>query len=1285
MKHLIVIFVCTLATLLVCVHGTFADPPTEIAFQGRLLNPDTGGVVSDGNYSIVFSLYTTETSGTAAWQETQTVAVKDGVYSVKLGSQTAFGTLSFNQVLYLGIKIEDDSEMTPRLKLTASPHAFNANKLADKESSYYLDWDNITDMPAGFADGVDNEGSGEANTASNKGTAGVGVYKQKTGTDLELRSVNAGSNKVTVTLDDANNEIDIDADASEIVTSTTVGAATAVMDSDFSGTEGFMRKTGDETYEVIKCNLAAAAAPTADEDTDDGYAIGSTWIDTTADKAYVCVDASSGAAVWIETSVTGGSGGETNTASNVGTAGVGVYKQKTGTDLELRSVNTGSNKVTVTLDDANNEIDIDADASEIVTSTTVGAATAVMDSDFSGTEGFMRKTGDETYEVIKCNLAAAAAPTADEDTDDGYAIGSTWIDTTADKAYVCVDASSGAAVWIETSVTGGSGGETNTASNVGTAGVGVYKQKTGDDLELRNINAGSNKVTVTLDAANSEIDIDVNEANLSVDADTSTISNLELDNLKAGVLDTDLSSVSGSDDTLGSAKAIKTYVDAQIPITDTSAFLKDNADNTKLLRFELGGLTSGATRVATPPDSDFTMARTDDAQSFTGTQSFLGTVNLQDALNIQETGGGTDNAIISVAALGADRTYTIPEAGTNASFVMSAGNQTINGAKTFGNAVSLQDAFNIQDTGNDHNAGISVADLAAGRSYTIPEAGADASFVMSAGAQNINGAKTFNIISCSVADRSERFGSGAGLNLTGSGVSLFGGNAGKSLTSGSWSCAFGYNALRDCTTSSVNAVFGQNAAMTLSGGYNTVVGCGAMDGAGNANYNVAIGSNCLRNVTGERNIAIGDYCCINMTSGDRNTAIGQAAGSSLGAGDSKTVLIGYDAEGNADYAVAIGAESYSRGNSVAVGSLAKTGSGVDNTSIGHQAGTSLSGSYACTFLGYRAGASAPNSAEKNTCIGSQAGENVTDYGNTLVGYLAGQLLTNRTENTFVGGYAGAGANASGPNTFIGWGSGYQCSGEYNTVVGEEAGEEMTDSDSNVLIGKHAGRKLGGGDQNVIIGSLACDSGSPTGTVAIGDEANVTASNSIGLGRAVTIGSANTFAAGSDTAAMNTVYFGRGISSATPSAYTISGTKSSANGTDGGGIKISGGIANQASDDGGAIELQTAGGGDGTARTTRVKVTPAGLTSLYNGDPVASAASIVPSGNLFHVTGTTDITSITSTDVTAGTRITIIFDDALTFTDGNNLKLAGNFTTSADDTITLVYDGTSWFEVSRSAN
>lgn len=74
----------------------------------------------------------------------------------------------------------------------------------------------------------------------------------------------------------------------------------------------------------------------------------------------------------------------------------------------------------------------------------------------------------------------------------------------------------------------GGGGEANTASNVGVSGVGVFKQKTGTNLEFKSINSGSNKVTVTNDAANSEIDVDVVVANLTGIAQ-SQVTNLETD------------------------------------------------------------------------------------------------------------------------------------------------------------------------------------------------------------------------------------------------------------------------------------------------------------------------------------------------------------------------------------------------------------------------------------------------------------------------------------------------------------------------------------------------------------------------------------------------------------------------------------------------------------------------------------------------------------------------------------------------------------------------------------
>ena len=65
----------------------------------------------------------------------------------------------------------------------------------------------------------------------------------------------------------------------------------------------------------------------------------------------------------------------------------------------------------------------------------------------------------------------------------------------------------------------------------------------------------------------------------AIDADSTTISNLELDNLKSGVLDTDISSVAGTDTTIASAKAIKTYVDAQIQTKDNTDEITEGSSN----------------------------------------------------------------------------------------------------------------------------------------------------------------------------------------------------------------------------------------------------------------------------------------------------------------------------------------------------------------------------------------------------------------------------------------------------------------------------------------------------------------------------------------------------------------------------------------------------------------------------------------------------------------------------------------------------------------------------------
>ena len=154
--------------------------------------------------------------------------------------------------------------------------------------------------------------------------------------------------------------------------------------------------------------------------------------------------------------------------------------------------------------------------------------------------------------------------------------------------------------------------------------------------------------------------------NKTVDADSNTISNLEVDNLKSGVLDTDLTSVAATDTTLASAKAIKTYVDAQVTAqdldfqADTGGALSIDLDSETLTFTGGTGIdTSGAgnavtfaidSTVATLTGTQTLTNKSIDASQLTGTvanarldtelQALAGLTSAADK-GIQFTGSGT--------------------------------------------------------------------------------------------------------------------------------------------------------------------------------------------------------------------------------------------------------------------------------------------------------------------------------------------------------------------------------------------------------------------------------------------------------------------------------------------------------------------------------------------------------------------------------------------------------------------------------------------------------------------
>lgn len=101
----------------------------------------------------------------------------------------------------------------------------------------------------------------------------------------------------------------------------TVAHENGGLEADVSAYDGLVQISGGSTS-AIKNNWAASSEPTTGDDSGDGYVVGSRWIDTTNDKEYVCLDNSSGAAVWTET--TGGGASYINPTVNAMGAQVGV-------------------------------------------------------------------------------------------------------------------------------------------------------------------------------------------------------------------------------------------------------------------------------------------------------------------------------------------------------------------------------------------------------------------------------------------------------------------------------------------------------------------------------------------------------------------------------------------------------------------------------------------------------------------------------------------------------------------------------------------------------------------------------------------------------------------------------------------------------------------------------------------------------------------------------------------------------------------------------------------------
>ena len=164
-----------------------SQTPQLINYQGILT--DNAGAEITGTRSIQFLIYDAATSGSLLWSETQSVDVEDGLFNVLLGSVVPIPFELFETPdRYLAIKVASDNEMLPRQRLTSVGYAFqsmnthlvNFQHLPDNdgvvnEAEDPVSWYKLRDIPADFADGTDDVGSGGSGITQINGGTGLSI------------------------------------------------------------------------------------------------------------------------------------------------------------------------------------------------------------------------------------------------------------------------------------------------------------------------------------------------------------------------------------------------------------------------------------------------------------------------------------------------------------------------------------------------------------------------------------------------------------------------------------------------------------------------------------------------------------------------------------------------------------------------------------------------------------------------------------------------------------------------------------------------------------------------------------------------------------------------------------------------------------------------------------------------------------------------------------------------------------------------------------------------------
>jgi hypothetical protein len=287
-----------------------------------------------------------------------------------------------------------------------------------------------------------------------------------------------------------------------------------------------------------------------------------------------------------------------------------------------------------------------------------------------------------------------------------------------------------------------------------------------------------------------------------------------------------------------------------------------------------------------------------------------------------------------------------------------------------------------------------------------------------------------------------------------------------------------------------NTFVGESAGnFTMTGGWNTAFGHGALASNTSGGYNTGLGDQALAsNTKGTDNTAVGNHSLVANTAGNSNTAVGAYAlysntatlNTAVGTNALYSNTTGYNNTAVGGIALV---SNVTGGDNTAVGyfTLVSNTTGYDNTAVGSYAlgydteiCTGAGTPYACCT-----GAATGNcEGRHNTAVGAWTlSSNTTGSENTALG--SGALMSNVTGyyNTAVGSFA-LGYDieyCTGPGTpdpcCTGNGTG-NCEGNDNTAVGAETLFSNTTGNQNTAVGAWTLHSNATGVENTALGSGA---------------------------------------------------------------------------------------------------------------------------------------------------------------------------------------------------------------------